>query len=123
MYTKKIEEDLNCGIRVALKVFGGKWKCCILDAINRGIARPTDISRYIPDASLRVIEMQLAELMFFGAIEKCSLEEYPKKTEYCLTTMGESILPILSQMDQWGLMHSEFVKERQRELEEDNSLI
>lgn len=123
MYTKKIDEDLDCGIRVAMKVFGGKWKCCILDAINRGIARPADISRYITDASARVIEMQLAELLFFGAIEKCAEEDvYPKKSEYRLTPLGESILPILAHIDQWGLMHSDFVKERQRELEESESV-
>ena len=122
MYTKKIEEDLDCGIRVAAKVFGGKWKCCILDAIARNIVRPADIQRYIPDAAPRVIEMQLAELLFFGAIEKCSEDIYPRKSEYRLTPFGKSILPILAYMDQWGLDHSEFVKERQRELEESETL-
>lgn len=113
-----MEEDLDCGIRVAMKVFGGKWKCCILDAIGQGIVRPADIGRYITDASARVIEMQLAELLFFGAIEKCAEETYPKKSEYRLTPLGESIRPILAHMDAWGLAHSEFIKERQRELEE-----
>ena len=118
MYSKKIDEDLDCGIRVASKVFGGKWKCCILDAINRGIARPADIARYISEASQRVIEMQLAELLFFGAIEKCSIDVYPKKTEYQLSELGKSILPILAKMDEWGLTHSQVIKERQKELEE-----
>lgn len=122
MYHKKIEEDLDCGIRVATKVFGGKWKCCILDAIGRDIVRPADIQRYIPDAAPRVIEMQLAELLFFGVIEKCSEEIYPKKSEYRLTALGKSILPILACMDQWGLAHSGFVKERQRELEESETV-
>lgn len=118
MYTKKIPEDLDCGIRVGMKVFGGKWKCCILDAIHRGINRPAAIRRYVSDATPRVIEMQLAELLFFGAIEKCVTDQYPKKSEYKLTDLGKTILPILNQIDQWGLVHSQFVKERQRELEE-----
>lgn len=119
MYTKKIDEYLDCGIRVAIKVFVGKWKCCILDAINRGMTRPTEIFKYIPDASPRVLEMQLADLLYYGALEKQSDDSYPKKTEYKLTALGESILPILNQMDAWGLIHSEFVKERQNELTED----
>lgn len=118
MYNKKIEEDLDCGIRIASKVFGGKWKCCILDAISRGITRPAEIGRYISEASLRVIEMQLAELLFFGAIEKCSEDVYPKKTEYTLSELGKSILPILAMMDEWGSTHSDFIKERQKELQE-----
>ena len=116
MYEPKIDEDLDCGIRVASKVFGGKWKCCILDAIDRGISRPADICRYINEASVRVIEMQLAELLFYGAVEKCAENVYPKKSEYKLTTLGESIRPVLALMDKWGLQNSQFIKERQREL-------
>jgi DNA-binding HxlR family transcriptional regulator len=112
MYTKKIDEDLDCGLRIAAIVFGGKWKCCILDAISKGISRPSDIGRYIADASSRVIEMQLAELLFFGAIEKTSEDVYPKKSEYKLTRLGESILPILAKMNEWGLANAEFVKDR-----------
>ena len=116
MYERKIDEDLDCGIRVASKVFGGKWKFCIVDAIDRGINRPADICRYINEASARVIEMQLAELLFYGAVEKCSENAYPKKTEYKLTMLGESIRPVLALMDKWGLQNSQFIKERQREL-------
>jgi DNA-binding HxlR family transcriptional regulator len=111
MYERKIEENLDCGIYLASKVFGGKWKCCILDAINRGVSRPVDICNYIPDASKRVIEMQLAELLFYGIIEKISEDVYPKKSEYNLSALGESILPILSQMEEWGVKNKEYVKQ------------
>jgi DNA-binding HxlR family transcriptional regulator len=122
MYTKKIKENLDCGILVAAKVFGGKWKLCVLDAIHRGIVRPADICRYIDDASPRVIEMQLAELLFFGVLEKCAEDVYPKRTEYKLTALGESLLPLLSQIDSWGTTHAEFIKERQKEFEENQSV-
>jgi DNA-binding HxlR family transcriptional regulator len=118
MYTKKIEDDLNCGIRVAMKIFGGKWKLCILDAIKNGIVRPAEIHKSIPGSTSRAIEMQLAELLFFGIIDKSTEDVYPRKSEYFLTPLGESILPILSQIDQWGTAHSAFVKERQNELAE-----
>lgn len=117
MYTKKIEDDLDCGIRVAMKIFGGKWKLCILDAIKNGIVRPTEIHKSIPGSTMRVIEMQLAELLFFGVINKCTEDVYPRKSEYEMTTLGKSILPVLSQIDKWGTAHSAFVKERQNELE------
>lgn len=81
----------------------------------RGIARPADICAYIPEASKRVIEMQLAELLFYGIIEKFSTNTYPKKSEYSLTHVGKSILPIISHMDTWGLANAAFVKERQKD--------
>lgn len=63
--------------------------------------------------------MQLAELLFFGVVEK-NIEEdtYPKKSEYQLTDFGKSILLILSQIDQWATHNSEFVIKRQNELQE-----
>lgn len=120
MYTKKIQEDLDCGIALTMKILGGKWKCCILDAINRGMNRPSTITRYIPEASQRVIEMQLAELLFSGAIERCPETEpaYPKRTVYCLTSLGESLLPILAQIDAWGLKNAGVIKARISELDE-----
>lgn len=117
MYKRKIEENLDCGIIVASKVFGGKWKCCILDTINRGITRPADIRSYIPEASKRVLEIQLAELLSHGIVEKSIEVMYPKETHYRLTTVGKSILPILTAMDQWGLTHSDFIKDKQQKLE------
>ncbi|MGX5817782.1 winged helix-turn-helix transcriptional regulator [Chitinophaga lutea] len=114
MYTRKIEEDLDCGIILAMKVLGGKWKCCILDAISHGITRPGEIAKYIREASPRVIEMQLAELLQVGVVEKFVENEqaYPKKSDYRLTKLGESLQPILSQIDAWGLRHADAIKER-----------
>lgn len=117
MYINKIEEDLDCGIRVAFKIFGGKWKLCILDAINRGITRPTDIQKEIKEATRRVLEMQLAELLAYGIVEKCAEDSYPKKSEYEITELGKTILPLLTQIDRWGTANASFVKTRQLELE------
>lgn len=119
MYNRKMDEELDCGVRVAFKIFGGKWKLCIIDAINRGIVRPNEIHKSMPGATLRVIEIQLAELLFFGVVEKSAEDVYPKKSEYRLTPLGESILPLLFQIDQWGTTHSAFVIERQSELQDE----
>jgi len=112
MYERKIKEDLDCGIRVALKIFGGKWKLCIIDAINRGIRRPADIHKCIPGSTLRVIEMQLAELFQFGVVTRKAACVYPKKTSYHLTPFGKSLLPLLTRINDWGNEHAPFVKAR-----------
>lgn len=116
MYEKKMDEELDCGIRVAFKVFGGKWKLCIIDAISKGISRPVDIYKSMPMATPRVIEIQLAELLFFGVVEKSTEDTYPKKSAYRLTRLGETILPVLTQIDRWGTEHSDFIISRQQEL-------
>ncbi|NIG55751.1 helix-turn-helix domain-containing protein [Chitinophaga sp. Cy-1792] len=112
MYTRKIELDPDCGIFLAMQVLGGKWKCCILDAVGKGISRPSDIARYMPDAAARVIEMQLAELLAFGMVERFTEDVYPKRSTYKLTALGETMLPILASIDKWGIDHADLIKER-----------
>ncbi len=102
MYEKKIPENLDCGINVAMKVFGAKWKPCIIDAINRGVMRPSELHREIVDATPRVIDMQLHELEEFNIVSKKVYPGLPLRVEYRLTGVGRSILPIIAQMDEWG---------------------
>jgi DNA-binding HxlR family transcriptional regulator len=111
MRERKIAEDLDCGITVAMKVFGSKWKPCIIDAINRGYKRPSELHRYISEATPRVLDIQLSELYEFGVVVKDTAVGFPMKAEYSLTPLGASILPILLQMNEWGLKNADFVKQ------------
>ncbi|MBO9564037.1 MAG: helix-turn-helix transcriptional regulator [Niastella sp.] len=110
MYERKIQEDLDCGISVAMKVFGAKWKPCIIDAISRGARRPSELHREITTTSARVIDMQLSELVTYGVLSKKTGTGFPLCVEYSLTPMGESILPILAHLSAWGLKNKEVVK-------------
>lgn len=102
MYAKKKPEDLDCGIEVAIKVFAGKWKPCILDSINKGKRRPSELHRAISSATPRVLNMQLKELEHYRVVHKKVYPGLPPKVEYFLTDMGRSILPIVAMMDEWG---------------------
>ncbi len=102
MYQRKIPEDLECGITLTGKVLGGKWKPCIIDSIRRGIRRPSELHKDISEASPRVINMQLRELLDHGIIDKKIHPGLPLKVEYSLTAVGESILCIIDTMDKWG---------------------
>jgi DNA-binding HxlR family transcriptional regulator len=99
---RKIVENLDCGITVAMKIFGGKWKPCIIDAIASGYTRPSEMARYISEAPQRVIEMQLRELELHGIVQKISYGGFPLKTEYVLTEAGRSVMPVIDQLNSWG---------------------
>jgi DNA-binding HxlR family transcriptional regulator len=102
MYDRKTPEDLECGIIIAMKVLGGKWKPCIIDAIHRGTQRPSDLHRAIREAAPRVLNMQIRELEEHGIISKKVYEGLPLRVEYFLTKTGMSILPLVQSMDKWG---------------------
>ncbi len=110
MYTRKKPEDLDCGIEVAMRVFGGKWKPCIIDAINKGKKRPSEIHRAIASATPRVLNIQLKELENYKVISKTIYPGLPPKVEYNLTEMGKSILPLIALIDVWGQRNSKEVK-------------
>jgi DNA-binding HxlR family transcriptional regulator len=103
MYQRKIPIDYNCGLNVAMEVVGSKWKFCLLDEISKGINRPKDLVNAITDISKRVLQSQLKELEFHGLLGKTVYNEIPLRVEYFLTETGESILPLISVIDKWGL--------------------
>jgi DNA-binding HxlR family transcriptional regulator len=121
MYERKITEDLDCGIIVAMKVFGAKWKPCILDAISRGTKRPSELHREITSTSPRVIDMQLSELITYGVVSKKIYPGFPLCVEYSLTALGESIVPILAKLNEWGIKNKDVVKKisKRRNIDEE----
>ena len=102
MYERKIPEDLDCGINISMKVFGAKWKPCIIDAINRGFLRPSELHKEITSATPRVIDMQLRELEEYQVVYKKVYPGIPLKVEYRLTELGQSILPVIAHLETWG---------------------
>jgi DNA-binding HxlR family transcriptional regulator len=105
MYQKKIANTLNCGSVLTKEVLHGKWKSTLLSCIAQGIQRPSAMQRTIPSATRRVLNVQLAELEQHGLVRKTVFPELPPKVEYHLTSLGESLLPVIEVMEQWGNTH------------------
>ena len=102
MYKKKIPLDLDCGVRIAIEVMGGKWKPCILYRLEEGNKRPSELHRLFSDASPRVINQQLKELEMHGMIRKTVYPEVLPRVEYSITDDGRSLMPIVRMLKQWG---------------------
>lgn len=102
MYNKKIPLDVNCGIKITMEVLGGKWKSCILLELAKQPMRPSELHREFPDASPRVIDQQLKELEFHGMIKKKIFAELPPRSEYSITEIGKTLLPLIEQIEKWG---------------------
>jgi DNA-binding HxlR family transcriptional regulator len=107
MYERKIPLSLNCGLDLIGEVLYGKWKIRLLWFINEGYKRPSELQRKIPNASRRVLNMQLKELEEHELIAKKIYPEVPPKVEYSLTEFGETLIPVISVLGQWGDEHQE----------------
>lgn len=102
MYEKKIPFDINCGIKIAMEVIGGKWKSCIIYDLRNGPMRPSELFKLYHEANTRVMNQQLKELMDYKVVQKKIYAELPPHSEYSLTEVGKSLLPIVLQLEKWG---------------------
>lgn len=102
MRERKIPLNLNCGLDLIGEVLYGKWKIRLLWFIHIGHKRPSELQRKIPDASRRVLNVQLNELEAHDLIKKKIYPVVPPKVEYSLTPFGKTIIPIIGALGKWG---------------------
>ena len=105
MYERKIPLTLNCGLDLIGEVLYGKWKIRLLWFIHEGYKRPSALQRKIPDASRRVLNIQLKELEEHELVTKIIYPVVPPKVEYTLTEFGKSLIPVIAILGQWGDEH------------------
>lgn len=105
MYRRKLPVELECGLHVFLEVMSGKWKINLIWCIHNGISRPGELQRRIPKASRRILDTQLKQLLELGIVSKKSYDQRPPKTEYSLTELGRTLIPVIEVTAMWGEAH------------------
>ena len=99
-------KDYQCSIEVTIDAIGGKWKCIILYYLSKnGAMRFGEILRTAKGASTKMIAQQLRQLEAHGLLEKEIFPEIPPRVEYKLTPYGNSVVPLLYMMSEWGGKH------------------
>ncbi|WP_449399217.1 winged helix-turn-helix transcriptional regulator [Chryseobacterium wanjuense] len=107
MYKRKIIPNLNCGLDLIGEILYGKWKIRLLWFIDQGYKRPSELQRKIPDATRRVLNIQLKEMEEHELISKIIYPVVPPKVEYSLTEFGESLIPLVGALGQWADQHED----------------
>ena len=102
MYERKIPVDLNCPLRLTMSLIGSKWKSCIMDELRHKPLRPSELHKIFPDATPRVLDLQLKELVEDGLVSKTIYPELPPRSEYSITPLGLTLIPIIDSMIDWG---------------------
>ncbi|MEH3114593.1 winged helix-turn-helix transcriptional regulator [Pedobacter terrae] len=105
MHERKIPLNLNCGLDLIGEVLYGKWKIRLLWFIHQGHLRPSELQRKIPDASRRVLNIQLKELEDHELVTKKIYAQVPPKVEYSLTDFGKTLVPVIATLGFWGDEH------------------
>jgi DNA-binding HxlR family transcriptional regulator len=102
MYQRKTPIKNDCPVEKALMVISGKWKPAILSELFKRKLRLRDIEQGLPEASKRALTQQLGEMIADGLIVKEDFDQYPKKTEYALTPLGQELYPVFKELSAFG---------------------
>ena len=107
---KNIPLDLNdksqmCPVTFCLSIIGGKWKPVILYCIANNVNRFGALQRAIPTITKQMLTKQLRELEADGIITRKIFAEVPPRVEYGISERGQTLLPVIKAMKDWGEAH------------------
>ncbi|MCM1126646.1 MAG: helix-turn-helix transcriptional regulator [Lachnospiraceae bacterium] len=94
--------QFNCPVEATLLLIGGKYKPLILWHLIEKPLHYMELQRKIPKATPKMLSQQLHDLEECGMIQREVIPEKPPKTLYSLTSFGDSIIPVLNAMCDWG---------------------
>ncbi len=76
--------------------------------------RPSELHKALPEATPRVLDLQLKELVEDGLVEKTIYPELPPRSEYAISSLGSTLIPIIDAMIAWGNSHAEVFEKKYR---------
>lgn len=91
-----------CPVTITSELLGRKWHPVI---VHRLLQRPmgfNELQREVHSISDKVLSDSLEDLCDKGIVQKDVLQEKPKKVEYSLTEIGESLEKVIKSMYDWG---------------------
>ena len=96
--------DFDCTREFTVSMFSGKYKLLILwILINDGPQGFSYFIKHLKSISKKVLSNQLNELMADQIVSKREyLTGKVKHTEYQLTDIGETLIPIIVALNDWG---------------------
>ena len=68
----------------------------------------TIVQRLIPQATARTLTLQLRELERDQLVHREVYPVVPPKTEYSLTELGRTLIPLITELREWGRYYFEY---------------
>ena len=93
----------GCPVESTLQIISGKWKSVIIyHLIKHKVCRFSELQKRMSNCSRRMLSLQLSGLEKDNIVEKKVYPVIPPKTEYKLTRFGQTLTPLILEMEKWG---------------------
>lgn len=97
------DKHYNNPVELSLDIIGGKWKMPILWRLKDKVWRYGELNKSLGKITHKMLTQQLRELEADGLINRKVYEVIPPKVEYSITNKGESVIPIINLLRDWGI--------------------
>ncbi|GAA4839988.1 helix-turn-helix domain-containing protein [Luteimicrobium xylanilyticum] len=94
-----------CPSRRVLETIGNKWACLVVNALEGGPLRHSEIARTIAGASQKMLTQTLRTLERDGIVTRTVIPTVPVRVDYELTDLGASLTPVLHALKAWSEAH------------------
>ena len=99
---KKLDYEY-CNEAPMLECLGNKWALVVLVKISENeLVRFNELYRTIPTVSEKVLSQVLRQLTTDGLIHRELFPDVPPRTEYSVTELGNTLLPHVEALIEWG---------------------
>ncbi len=102
----------GCDLTYAVCMLGGRWKLLILCKLEGGKLRFSELRDRINGITERMLTLQLRELEKEGLISRTVYAEVPPRVDYELIAIAEELVPIWSQLSNWGGKHRKLMEKQ-----------
>lgn len=104
----------ECPGHKLLATLSDKWVTLVLSALADGPLRYSEISREVAGASQKMLTQTLRKLERDGLVERTVTPSVPVRTDYELTPLGVSLLPVQRGIKEWAEANIERVEAARR---------
>ncbi len=95
----------GCPVQYARQFLAGKWQMGILWNLKDKPLRFNEIKNLLPGISDKIL-MEELDAFVQKAIINRNTHEFPSpKTEYQLSIVGQSLIPVITTIVEWGYVH------------------
>ena len=95
----------DCPSRQVLDRIGDTWSVLIIVSLADGPRRYSELAARIEGVSPKMLTQTLRGLERDGLISRAVFAEVPPRVEYDLTTLGHSLLGLVSGLEAWAQEH------------------
>lgn len=109
---RSARKRFECPVDGFQQIMSGKYKLRIIWDLQNGPLRYGELKKGLlrgisgsQEIAPRVLSRELKALAALGLIERTEYQVVPPKVEYTLTDVGQSLIPVIGVMNQWGVTY------------------